>query len=152
MLTRSRSANHVYLPVVGDGDPHRVLRPENIELRTAAELLEQILARDATPPSATTLQGEQHDPAVQLGHATARYLDALHVAPEHLADPQMISNLDHDADQLLSGLREEAAWPALRARLLLLAALGRGPSQGLCVCRERCQQHGLLASMGNWIE
>jgi AAA domain len=120
MLTRGRSANHVYLPVVGDGDPHTILRPENNELRTASELLEQILARDATPPSATTLQREQHDPAILLGRATARYLDALHVAAEHLADPQMISSLDHDADQLISGLTREAAWPALRARLLLL--------------------------------
>ena len=49
MLTRGRTANHLYLPVVGDGDPHTILRPENNELRTATELLEQILARDATP-------------------------------------------------------------------------------------------------------
>jgi hypothetical protein len=78
----------------GAGYPpdHTILRPENSELRTATELLEQILARDATPPSATTLQREQHDPAILLGHATARYLDALHVAAEHLADPQMITN------------------------------------------------------------
>jgi hypothetical protein len=120
MLTRGRSANHVYLPVVGDGDPHTILRPETNELRTATERLEQILARNATPPSATTLQREQHDPAILLGRATTRYFDALHVAAEHLADPQMISSLDHDADQLISGLTRETAWPALRARLLLL--------------------------------
>jgi conjugative relaxase-like TrwC/TraI family protein len=120
MLTRGRIANHLYLPVVGDGDPHTILRPENNELRTATELLEQILARDATPASATTLQREQHDPAILLGHATARYLDALHIAAEHLADPQLITKLDHDADQLISGLTKEAGWPALRARLLLL--------------------------------
>ncbi|MFL6046034.1 MAG: MobF family relaxase [Propionibacteriaceae bacterium] len=120
MLSRGRTANHLYLPVVGDGDPHAILRPENNELRTATELLERILARDATPASATTLQREQHDPAILLGHATARYLDALHVAAEHLADPQMITKLDHDADQLINGLSREAAWPALRARLLLL--------------------------------
>jgi hypothetical protein len=39
------------------------------------------------------LRREQHDPAILLGHATARYLDALHVAAEHIADPQMITNL-----------------------------------------------------------
>jgi hypothetical protein len=120
MLTRGRTANHLYVPVVGDGDPHTILRPENNELRTATELLEQILARDATPASATTLQREQRDPAILLGHATARYLDALHIAAEHLADPQMITKLDHDADQLISELTMETAWPALRARLLLL--------------------------------
>jgi conjugative relaxase-like TrwC/TraI family protein len=127
MLTRGRTANDLYLPVVGDGDPHAILRPENIRLRTATELLEQILARDATAASATTLQRQQHDPAIQLGHATARYLDALHVAAEHMAGPQMIADLDHDADQLITGLTKDAAWPALRTRLLLLAAHDTDP-------------------------
>jgi hypothetical protein len=117
IMTRGRTANHLYVPVVGDGDPHTILRPENNELRTATELLEQILARDATPRSATTLQREEHDPAILLDHATARYLDALHVAAEHLADPEIITKLHHDADQLISELTREAAWPALRARL-----------------------------------
>jgi hypothetical protein len=121
MLTRGRTANHLYLPVVGDGDPHAILRPENVHLRTATELLEQILTRDATAASATTLHREQHDPAVQLGHATARYLDALHIAAEHIADPQMITDLDSQADQLINRLTEETAWPALRNRLLLMA-------------------------------
>jgi hypothetical protein len=131
---RGRRANHV---VIGDGDPHAILRPENNELRTATELLEQILARDATPPSATTRQLEQHDPAILLSHATARYLDALHVAAEHLADPQMITNLDHDADGLISELTRDASWPALRARLLLLMAHGADPPAEL---RNAAQQ------------
>jgi conjugative relaxase-like TrwC/TraI family protein len=121
MLTRGRTANHVYLPVVGDGDPHAILRPENIHLRTATELLEQILAQDATAASATTLHRQQHDPAVQLGHATARYLDALHVAAERLTDPQMITDLDSQADQLINRLTQDTTWPALRNRLLLTA-------------------------------
>jgi conjugative relaxase-like TrwC/TraI family protein len=120
MLSRGSTANHLYLPVVGDGDPHAILQPENLRASTPTEVLEQILARDATPASATTLRTEQRDPAVQLGHATARYLDALHVAAEHFAGPQMIADLDHEADQLINGLTNEAAWPALRARLLLL--------------------------------
>ena len=127
MLTRGRTANHLYLAVVGDGDPHTVIQPDNVHLRTATELLEQILARDASPQSATTLQREQHDPAVRLGAATARYLDALHVAAEHLAGPQAVANLDRSADRLLNGLTEEPAWPTLRAHLLLLAAAGADP-------------------------
>jgi conjugative relaxase-like TrwC/TraI family protein len=55
MLTRGRTSNHLYLQVVGDGDPHSVIRPETVTPRTPTELLEQILARDDTPPSATTL-------------------------------------------------------------------------------------------------
>jgi len=62
MLTRGRSANHVYVAVVGDGDPHTVIQPNNVHLWTATDLLEQILARDTSPQSATTLQREQQDP------------------------------------------------------------------------------------------
>jgi conjugative relaxase-like TrwC/TraI family protein len=121
MLSRGSTANHLYIPVVGDGDPHAILRPENIRASTATELLEQILAHDATAASATTLHGEQRDPAIQLGHSTARYLDALHVAAEHVAGPRLIADLDREADQLINGLTREAAWPALRGRLLLTA-------------------------------
>jgi hypothetical protein len=127
MLTRGRSANHVYVAVASDGDPHTVLQPDNVHLRTATELLEHILARDASPQSATTLQREQHDPAVRLAAATARYLDAIHVAAEHLAGPQAVANLDRSADRLLNGLTEERAWPTLRGHLLLLAAAGADP-------------------------
>jgi hypothetical protein len=126
MLTRGRTANHIYLAVVGDGDPHTVLQPESLRPRTATELLEQILARDTAPDSATTLQREQQNPAVRLGSA-ARYLDALHVAAEHLGGPQLIADLDQSADRLLKGLTGEPAWPTLRSRLLLLAAAGADP-------------------------
>jgi len=127
MLTRGRTANHVYVAVVGDGDSHTVIQPDNVHLRTATELLEHVLARDTTPRSATTLQGEQQDPAVRLGPAAARYLDALHLAAEHLAGPQLIAGLDQSADRLLNGLTGEPAWPTLRGHLLLLAADGADP-------------------------
>ena len=54
MLTRGRHANHLYLQVVGDGDPHSVIRPDTIAPRTPTETLQQILARDDAPTSATT--------------------------------------------------------------------------------------------------
>jgi hypothetical protein len=34
MLTRGRHANHLYLQVVGDGDPHGVIRPDTISPHT----------------------------------------------------------------------------------------------------------------------
>ncbi len=137
MLTRGRAANHIYLSVVGDGDPRTVIQPDNVHLRTATELLEQILARDASPESATTLQREQQDPAVRLGAATARYLDAIHVAAEHLAGPQAVANLDRSADRLLNGLTGEPAWPALRAHLQLLVAAGADPVAELFAAAPR---------------
>jgi hypothetical protein len=63
MLTRGRTANHLYLQVVGDGDPHTIIRPETLGPRTATEILQQILARDDTPASATTLLRVLSDPA-----------------------------------------------------------------------------------------
>jgi hypothetical protein len=123
MLTRGRGDNHVYVSVVGDGDPHAVLQPDNLHLRTATDVLEQILARDASPQSASTQLREQHDPAVRLGAATARYLDALYVAAEHLARPEMIANLDQSAERLLGGgLTSEPAWPTIRRQIMLAAA------------------------------
>ncbi len=122
MLTRGRAANHVYIAVVGDGDPHAVLQPDNVHLRTATDLLEQILARDAAPQSASTLLREQQDPAVRLGAATARYLDSLYAAAEHLARPEVVANLDQSAERLLGGLTREPAWPTMRGQILLAAA------------------------------
>jgi conjugative relaxase-like TrwC/TraI family protein len=124
MLTRGRAANHIYVAVVRDGDPHGLLQPNNAHPRTATDLLEQILARDASPQSASTLLREQQDPAVRLGAATARYLDALHLAAEHLARPGVVANLERSAERIVTGLTGEPAWPTLRGHLLLLAAAG----------------------------
>ena len=125
MLTRGRTANHLYLQIVGDGDPH--IWPESVRPSTPTDLLEQILARDDAARSATTLQRDEQDPAARLGEATRRYLDALHVAAEDLAGAQTIAALENAAEKALPGLTNESAWPTLRGRLLLLAASGNDP-------------------------
>jgi len=127
MLTRSRIANHLYLHVVGDGDPHSLIRPETVHPSTATELLEQILARDGAPRSATTLQRDQHHPAARLADAAGHYVDALQVAAEDLAGREVVEALDIAADRAVSNLTGEPAWPTLRAHLLLLAAHGIDP-------------------------
>ncbi len=152
MLTRGSAANHVYLQVVGDGDPHSVIHPSFTHPRTPAEILESILARDEAPHSATSLLREQTDPAPRLGLATQRYLDALHYAAEDVLRRQpagtptgvptasaasemraglvcnVVDALDHAAQRLAPGLSDEPAWPTLRARLLLLGANGHDPA------------------------
>jgi hypothetical protein len=109
MLNRGRTAHHIYASVVGDGDPHAAIQPDSLHMRTATELLEQVLARDARPQSATSLYREQEDAAVRLGWAAACYLDALRLAAEYLAGPQVIANLEQVADGLLNGLTGEPA-------------------------------------------
>ena len=121
MLTRGRHTNHLYLQVVGDGDPHTLIRPDTISPHTPTETLQQILARDEAPVSGSTVLRELNNPAARLLQAVQRYTDALHVAAEQLLGPQTVAELDQ-ADQYLPGLTDEPAWPTLRAHLLALAA------------------------------
>ena len=51
MLTRGRAANHLYLQVVGDGDPHTVIRREIVSPHTPTEMLEQIWPATTHPLS-----------------------------------------------------------------------------------------------------
>jgi hypothetical protein len=121
MLSRGRHANHIYLQVVGDGDSHTVIRPDTLSPRTPTETLQQILARDEAPVSASTVLRELNNPAARLFQAVQRYTDGLHVAAELLVGPQTVAELDQ-ADHYIPGLTTEPAWPTLRAHLLALAA------------------------------
>jgi conjugative relaxase-like TrwC/TraI family protein len=122
MLTRGRTANHLYLQVVGDGDPHTIIRPETVAPRTPTETLQQILARDEAPTSATTLLRELSDPAARLFEAVQRYTDGLKVVAEQLVGSQILQMLDGLADQIVPEVTSEPSWPTLRAHLLALAA------------------------------
>ena len=131
MLTRGRLANHVYLEVVSDGDPHNAIRPDSIAPPTATELLERVLARDDSPFSATTLARQAADPGTQLGQATTRYTDALYVAAEELLPRETLKGLERAAEAVADGLTGDPAWPTLRAHLILLAATGPDPAVAL---------------------
>lgn len=124
-MTRGRQANHAYLVVASDGDPHELIRPETTHPRTATDALERILARDGAPQSATSMAATLSAPTVQLGQATARYTDALTVAAGHLIGAERAATIDAAADQAMPGIADEPAWPALRAHLLLIEAQGR---------------------------
>jgi AAA domain len=131
MLTRGRHANHLYLQVVGDGDPHSVIRSDTIAPRTPTETLQQILGRDESPVSASSLLRELNNAAARLFQAVRRYADGLHVAAEQLVGPQTVAELDQ-VDQYLPGLTTEPAWPTLRTHLLALAAeTGKHPLRHL---------------------
>jgi conjugative relaxase-like TrwC/TraI family protein len=136
MCTRGRLGNHIYLQMVGDGDPHTLIRPDTIRPATATELLEHILARNDTPRSASTMLQDQQDPAVRLAESVDRYLDALHVAAEHAVGQGAAQALEGFANRLVPGLTDEPAWPTLRARLLLLAADGADPNERLWAACE----------------
>ncbi|MEN0072718.1 MAG: transfer protein Tra, partial [Propionicimonas sp.] len=127
MVTRGRTANHIYLANVGDGDPHSLVDPDTVIPPTPTDLLTRILTRDEASVSATTAIAQQADPAVRLGEATAAYSDARLVAIEQTADPEVIARFDAIAETGLSWIMFEPAWLTLRTHLLLLNAVGVDP-------------------------
>jgi hypothetical protein len=151
MLTRGRHANHVYVQVVGDGDPHTLIQPDIISPRTPTETLQQILGRDETPVSASTVLRELNDPAARLFQAVQRYIDGLHVAAEQLLRPQIVAELDQ-ADRYIPGLTTEPAWPTLRAHLLALAAeSGEHPLRHMLTAAGRdLETAGDMAAVLDW--
>jgi hypothetical protein len=114
-------ANHLYLQAVGDGDPHNLIRPETIAPSTPTESLQQILARDDAPSSASTQLRELNDSASRLFDAVRRYTDSLQAAAEQTVGRQELAELDL-IDEYIPGLTNEPTWPTLRAHLINLAA------------------------------
>ena len=97
---------------------------------TATSTANELLSRSwpaSTGPVGHHLQRDQHDAAVRLADAAARYVDALHMAAEDLAGREVVEALNAAAEQIVPGLTDEPAWPTLRAHLLLLAAHGTDP-------------------------
>ncbi|MCW3159458.1 MobF family relaxase [Micropruina sonneratiae] len=131
MLTRGRHTNTCYLNVVGDGDPHSLIRPEVIHPATAVDQLERILVRDESPLSATTTLRQAADPRVQLGDATGRYRDAIAFAADHNTSAADRHTIEVAAEHLLPGISKADAWPALFAQLLTINADNRDPIDAL---------------------
>jgi hypothetical protein len=77
------------------------------------ETLQQILARDDAPTSATTLLRQLTDPAARLFDAVQCYTDGLHVAAEQLVGPQLVQMLT--AKPTRSSLNSPANRPGRRS-------------------------------------
>jgi hypothetical protein len=152
MLTRGRHRNHLYLQVVGDGDPHTLIRPDAVSPRTPSEMLQQIVARDEAPFSASTVLRELNNPAARLFQAVQRYTDALHIAAEQFLGAKTVAELDQ-ADDYIPRLTNEPAWPTLRAHLLAVAAeTGEHPLRHLLTAagEGELRTAGDLAAVLDW--
>lgn len=136
MLTRGRLANHVYVAVVGDGDPHTLIHPDVIQPVTPTDILERILARDESPVSATTQLRDAGQPAALLHHGAQRYADAVGFAAEHLAGDVGVRGLERRVEAALPGITRADAWPALRTELLIVEADGDDPILALAHATE----------------
>jgi len=120
-LSRGKFANHLYLNVAGDGDPHNLIRPEALIPPTAFDRIAQMLRRDGSLVSATTTLRDQTNPHQLLGDMAARYHDAVSAGAENLIGPVGMDKIDAHAETLLTGLTEAPAWPTLRSHLALIA-------------------------------
>jgi conjugative relaxase-like TrwC/TraI family protein len=139
-LSRGRSANHLYLATVGDGDSHSIVTPAAVSPPTATDLLAGMLARDGAQTSAAGARRALADPAVQLHAAATRYADALRFAAEHRLSGATAEELENAAERLHAGLSSAPAWPTLRGHLALLALTGADP---LAVLRTAVQAREL---------
>ena len=126
-LSRGRFANHLYLNVASDGDPHNLIRPEALIPPTALDRIAEMLHRDGSPVSATTTLRDQRNPHQLLGDLAARYHDAVTAGAENLIGPVGMDKIDAHAEALLVGLTEAPAWPTLRSHLALIALEEHSP-------------------------
>lgn len=125
-MTRGIHANHAYIPTT-DGDEHFPWTEPAVLPRTSTEVLQRILARDATHASAHADLRDTLNPHKRLGRAIDTYHDAIGVAVETALGPDALDHLDHAAEQLLPGLTDAPAYPVLRQHLATLAITGLDP-------------------------
>jgi DNA primase catalytic core len=126
-LSRGRTANHLYLATVGDGDPHSIVTPAAVTPPTATDLLAGMLARDGAQTSAAATRRVLADPAGLLHAAATRYVDALRFAADHRLGAAAGEELENAAERLHPGVTSAPAWPTLRGHLALLALTGADP-------------------------
>ncbi|WP_063002773.1 MobF family relaxase [Nocardia mikamii] len=130
-ITRGIHANHLYLPTTIDGSELSFWTEPAILSRTAVEVLQHILAREATHASAQASLRDALDPYRRLGRAVDVYLDGIGVATEHTLGADALTQLDQGAEILLPGLTDAPAYPVLRQHLSTLALAGQDPVTAL---------------------
>ncbi len=127
-LSRGRLANHLYLNVASDGDPHNLIKPDALLAPTAVDRITAMLRRDGSPTSATTTQREQLNPQQLLADLAARYHDAVTTGAETLLGSDALTRIDLNADALMPDLTDAPAWPTLRSHLALASLNGHDPT------------------------
>ncbi|WP_330251429.1 relaxase domain-containing protein [Nocardia sp. NBC_00565] len=131
MATRGALANHIWIATTLDGTNQSLLTERAAVPRTAIEILIEILSRDGTQKSATTMQREAMDPLIRFGPLVDTYTDALGALAEHALGPAALEHIERSAARLLPGLTDAPAWPTLRQHLATVAVTGDDPVAAL---------------------
>ncbi|WP_235748893.1 MobF family relaxase [Nocardia coffeae] len=130
-LTRGAHANHLYVPTAIDGSEASFWTEPGLMPRTELDVLQRILARDATQQSALTELRDALDPHRRIGRTVDIYLDAIGLAAEHALGADALTRLDDAAEHLRPGLTGAAAYPVLRGHLATIALSGQDPVTAL---------------------
>lgn len=130
-LTRGRLNNHMYLATASDGDLHTAMTERGMLPPTAVDDFRAILRRDGAQVSAHSTLTAADDPHVNLAPAANAYDYSVATACEVLAGPTVMDAVDTAAENAITGLTDDAAWPVLRGHLAILAAHGSDPVAAL---------------------
>ncbi|WP_227981079.1 MobF family relaxase [Nocardia spumae] len=130
-LTRGIHTNHAYIPTTTNPDEPSPWTEPAVLPRTSTEVLQHILARDATHTSAHNHLRDTLNPHKRLGPAIDTYLDATGIAIEHTLSPATLDHIDTAAENLLPGLTDAPAYTVLRHHLATLALTGHDPIHAL---------------------
>ncbi|MBE7188195.1 MobF family relaxase [Jatrophihabitans endophyticus] len=136
-LTRGRLASHVYLDVTTGSELDDLTRADAVRPSTAIEMLTATLEHEDAVTSATSEQHAANDPAMLLGKQVAQYLDALEVAAESFLGADNLARLTARAEQLVPGVVDCDAWPALRSQLVMIGLDGTNPYAALQRARDQ---------------
>nr|WP_181715739.1 MobF family relaxase [Cryobacterium sp.]QJS06116.1 relaxase TrwC [Cryobacterium sp.] len=130
-LTRGRLNNHMYLATASDGDLHTAMTERGMLPPTAVDDFRAILRRDGAQVSAHSTLTAADDPHTHLAPAANAYDYSVATACEVLAGPTVMASIDTAAENAITGLTDDAAWPVLRGHLAILAAGGTDPVTAL---------------------
>ncbi|MEV0334509.1 MobF family relaxase [Nocardia sp. NPDC050717] len=130
-MTRGIHANHSYLVTALDGAEGSIYTEPAVHPRTAVEVLQRVLARDAAQKSAHTELRDALDPVLRIGRAVDIYLDTLGLAAEQALGADHLTQLDRAAETVHLDLTDSPAYPVLRQHLALIALTGADPIDAL---------------------
>ncbi|MEO5665937.1 MAG: MobF family relaxase, partial [Nocardioides sp.] len=126
-VSRGRQANHIYLATGFDGDPHSAIDPRGLRPPTAIDVLTDVLERDGSDRSATTVGRDASSAPTQLHEAVLRFHDSLGFAAEEVLGAERLAALDREVEVIWPGLIDEAAYPTLREHVVIRGLDGLDP-------------------------
>ena len=111
MCTRGRLSNHIYLQLVGNGDPHTLISPTRYDPRPPPSCSNK--SWPETPPQDRPARCCKINRIPPSGFGTPSTLSTRYVAAEQVVGSSAVQAVEGFANRLVPGLTDEPAWPTL---------------------------------------